>query len=104
MKRAIIAISLLLCFAQNAFPQVEDGVVALDIPVRNSLMFNRFEVNPTFSFVREQNKYITVTNKRELVQVEDAPHTYLFNYAGRFRENVGAGIGVFQQNYGVFTK
>jgi len=78
-------------------------VVALDIPVRNSLTFNRFVIHPTFSFVREQNKYITVTSKRELVQVEDAPHTYFFNYSGRIKENIGAGVAVFQQNYGVLT-
>ena len=59
--------------------------------------------NPTFSFVREQNKYITVTNKRELVAIEDAPLTYFFNYSGRIKENIGAGIGVYQQNYGVLT-
>ena len=86
-----------------AFSQVDDGVVALNIPARNSLMFNRFVTQPTFSFVREQNKYITVTNKRELVGVEDAPLTYLVNYSGRIKENIGAGIGVYQQNYGVLT-
>lgn len=86
-----------------AHSQVEDGVVALNIPARNSLMFNRFIAQPTFSFVREQNKYITVTNKRELLGIEDAPLTYFFNYSGRIRENIGAGIGVYQQNYGVLT-
>ena len=94
---------MLCCFIQIAYSQVEDGVVALDIPIRNSLAFNRFAVNPTFSFVREQNKYITATNKRELVGVEDAPLTYFFSYSGRIKENIGAGIGVFQQNYGVLT-
>ncbi len=103
MKTIVVPILFIFCLIQTTYSQTEDGIVALDIPVRNSLMFNRFEQNPTFSFVREQNKYITVTNKRELVQVEDAPETYLFNYAGRFRENIGAGIGLFQQNYGVFT-
>lgn len=103
MKTIVFPILFIFCSIQITYSQAEDGVIALDIPVRNSLMFNRFELNPTFSFVREQNKYITVTNKRELVQVEDAPQTYLFNYAGRFRENIGAGVGLFQQNYGVFT-
>jgi type IX secretion system PorP/SprF family membrane protein len=78
-------------------------VVALDIPVRNSLTFNRYVAHPTFSFVREQNKYITATNKRELLGIEDGPLTYFFNYSGRIKENIGAGIGVFQQNYGVLT-
>lgn len=103
MKTIVFPILFIFCITQITYSQVEDGVIGLDIPVRNSLMFNRFEQNPTFSFVREQNKYISITNKRELTQVEDAPETYLFNYAGRFRENIGAGIGLFQQNYGVFT-
>ncbi len=60
-------------------------------------------MQPTFSFVREQNKYITVTNKRELLGIQDAPHTYFFNYSGRIKENIGGGIGVYQQNYGVLT-
>jgi type IX secretion system PorP/SprF family membrane protein len=98
-----IPIILFFCFIQFTYSQEENGIVAFDIPVRNSLTFNRYLQHPAFSFVREQNKYITLTNKRELVQVEDAPQTYLFNYSGRFRENIGAGIGLFQQNYGVLT-
>ena len=103
MKTTAIHIALFFCFVQIGYSQAEDGVVALDIPARNSLMFNRHVANPTFSFVREQNKYITVTNKRELVAIEDAPLTYFFNYSGRIKENIGAGIGVYQQNYGVLT-
>ena len=81
----------------------EDGIVSLDIPVRNSLKFNRFLIDPTFSFVREQNKYVTIYNKREFVQFDDAPQTYLASFSGRFRENSGLGVGLFQQNYGVLT-
>jgi type IX secretion system PorP/SprF family membrane protein len=103
MKTRAFHTILFFCFVQIVYSQAEDGVVAFDIPARNSLMFNRYVANPTFSFVREQSKYITVTNKRELVAVEDAPQTYLFNYSGRIMENIGAGIGVYQQNYGVLT-
>lgn len=85
------------------FHAQDDGVVALNLPIRNSLKFNRYALNPTFSFVREQNKYISFSNKREWVQFDDAPQTYLFSYSGRFRENMGVGLGVFQQNYGVLA-
>jgi type IX secretion system PorP/SprF family membrane protein len=85
------------------FPQEDDGVVALDLPIRNSLVFNRYAINPTFSFVRQQNKYFNITNKREWIQFENAPETYLASYSGRFTENIGAGLAVFQQNYGVLT-
>jgi len=83
--------------------QEDDGVVSLSLPVRNSLTFNRFVVNPTFSFVREQHKYISVFNKREWVQFDNAPLTYLASYSGRFGEHIGAGLGLFQQDYGVLT-
>lgn len=95
----------LICFGatQLIYAQEDDGVVSLSLPVRNSLTFNRYIINPTFSFVREQNKYISAYNKREWVQFDDAPQTYLLGYSGRFAENIGAGIGLFQQDYGVLT-
>jgi type IX secretion system PorP/SprF family membrane protein len=60
-------------------------------------------MNPTFSFVREQNKYISIYNKRQWVQFDNAPQTYLLSYGGRFSENSGIGVGLFQQDYGVLT-
>ena len=103
MIKPVVHIILLLCFIQQLYPQNDDGVIAFDIPARNSLKFNRYIINPTFSFVREQNRYISFNNKREWVQFDDAPQTYLFSYSGRFRENIGVGVGLFQQNYGVLT-
>lgn len=104
MKKALKHIVLFLFFSQLLHAQEDNnGVVAFDLPVRNSLKFNRYALNPTFSFVREQNRYLSFTNKREWVQFDNAPQTYLFSYSGRFRENMGIGIGVFQQNYGVLT-
>lgn len=102
MRKYFLHIALVFCFIQQ-FHSQENGIIALDIPVRNSLKFNRYIVNPTFSFVREQNKYLSITNKRQWVQFDDAPQTYVFSYSGRFRENIGIGVGAFQQNYGVLT-
>ena len=103
MRLIFLIIVLLTCSTQMFYSQEEDGVVSLALPIRNSLMFNQYAINPTFSFVRQQNKYISITNKREWVQFEDAPQTYLLSYSGRFAENIGAGVGLFQQNYGVLT-
>ncbi len=102
MKTNLLIILIFICSTQLSYSQ-EDGVASLDIPVRNSLKFNRFIVNPTFSFVREQNKYLSFTNKREWVQFNDAPLTYLASYSGRFKENIGIGVGMFQKDYGVLT-
>ncbi|WP_299274444.1 PorP/SprF family type IX secretion system membrane protein [uncultured Psychroserpens sp.] len=103
MKTYMLVLILCFCSIQMFYSQEDDGVVSLSLPVRNSLTFNRYTINPTFSFVREQTKYISIFNKREWIQFEDAPLTYLASYSGRFGENIGAGLGVFQQNYGVLT-
>merc|ERR1711976_3143 len=66
-------------------------------------VFNRYNINPTFTFVREQNKYISFNNKRQWVQFGNAPEMFLGSYSGRFAENIGAGVAAFQQNYGVLT-
>ena len=103
MKTQLLFLLLCFCATQIFYSQDEDGVVSLSLPVRNSLTFNRYAINPAFSFVREQNKYISIYNRREWVQFDDAPLTYLASYNGRFAENIGAGIGLFQQNYGVLS-
>ncbi|WP_047546103.1 PorP/SprF family type IX secretion system membrane protein [Psychroserpens sp. Hel_I_66] len=103
MKTLLFVLILCFCSIQMFYSQEDDGVVSLSLPMRNSLTFNRYVINPTFSFVREQNKYISISNKREWVDFENAPLTYLASYSGRFGENIGAGLGLFQQNYGVLT-
>ncbi|MEO8774223.1 MAG: type IX secretion system membrane protein PorP/SprF, partial [Gelidibacter sp.] len=99
--KTLVLTLVCFCSVQLFYSQEDDGVVSLALPIRNSLTFNRYVINPTFSFVREQNKYISVYNKREWVQFEDAPQTYLLGYSGRFADNIGAGLGLFQQDYGV---
>jgi len=103
VKTLSLLILLLCCTAQVCYPQQEDGVVGLELPIRNSLKFHRYVLHPTFSIVRQQDKYISINNKRELIQLGDAPSTYMANFSGRLTENIGGGIGLFQQNYGVLT-
>jgi type IX secretion system PorP/SprF family membrane protein len=103
MKKILLAILICVCSIQIFHSQEDDGVVSLALPIRNSLTFNQYAVNPTFSFVRQQYKSISITNKRELVQFDDSPQTYLVSYSGRFAEKIGVGVGLFQQNYGVLT-
>ena len=103
MKTHLFILFILTLTMQMAFSQQDDGVASFDLPIRNSLVFNRYSINPTFTFVREQNKYISFTNKREWVQFDNAPEMFLGSYSGRFSENIGAGIAAFQQNYGVLT-
>ncbi|HEX9152127.1 MAG TPA: type IX secretion system membrane protein PorP/SprF [Flavobacterium sp.] len=104
MRKALLFIVFFYGTLQALYSQnQEDGVVSFSLPIRNSLKFNRFLINPTFSFVREQSTSISFYNKRQWVQFDDAPQTYLASYSGRFRENEGIAIGLFQQDYGVLT-
>jgi type IX secretion system PorP/SprF family membrane protein len=103
MNKYLLYMIVCLSIGQLSYSQEDNGVVGLALPVRNSLKFNKYAINPAFSFVREQHTHITFTAKREWVQFENAPQTYLFSYSGRFSENSGVGLGLFQQNYGVMT-
>ncbi len=103
MKTHLLILFILTLASQMAFSQQDDGVVSFDLPIRNSLVFNRYSINPTFTFVREQNKYISFSNKRQWIQFDNAPEMFLGSYSGRFSENIGAGVAAFQQNYGVLT-
>ncbi|GGI57472.1 PorP/SprF family type IX secretion system membrane protein [Winogradskyella haliclonae] len=103
MKAHLLVFIACMFFLEYITAQGGDGVVAFELPIRNSLTFNRNIINPTFSFVREQNKFVSAYNKREWVQFNDAPLSYLVSYSGRFTDDIGAGITLFQQNYGVLT-
>lgn len=99
--RNYLAIVLICCF-QSLFSQSE-VVTSLTLPIRNSLKFNRFIIHPAFTFVREQAPLLTFYNKRQWLSFENAPQTYLVSYSGRFLQNEGVALGLFQQNEGLIT-
>ncbi|RMA76987.1 PorP/SprF family type IX secretion system membrane protein [Flavobacterium weaverense] len=102
MRNFLITL-VILCSIQLSYSQ-EDGVVSIKLPVRNSLKFNKFLIDPTFSFVKEQSTSISIYGKKQWAQFDNAPQTYLFSYAGRITQNQGVALGLFQQNHGVLTK
>lgn len=102
MKIKALYIIVLFCSINTIIAQTA-GLVSFDIPARNSLKFNKFVINPTFSFVREDQSFITLYNKTQWTDVENPPQTYFLSYSGKFREDNGIAIGVFRQNYGVFS-
>ncbi|MBP2833841.1 PorP/SprF family type IX secretion system membrane protein [Aquimarina sp. U1-2] len=78
------------------------GVLPTDIPTHNLVTYNRFYFNPTFSLVRENKRSINVYNKTQWAGFNDNPQTYLINYTANFDEKTGVGIGLFQQNEGIY--
>ncbi len=103
MRKGLLCIVLMFCLFENAFAQTGDGVMSFDVPAKNSLKFNKFLINPTFSFVREDESFVTFLNKRQWTSFQDAPVSYFFSYSGKFREQNGIAIGAFQRNFGVLT-
>ena len=80
-----------------------NGVSSFELPTKNSVKFNKFYINPTFSFVREEFSMISLFNKSQFSEFENAPSTISGNYSGKFQENNAFAIGGFQQNFGLLT-
>jgi len=80
-----------------------DGIVSFDVPAKNSLKFNKFLINPTFSFVREDESFVSFYTKRQFSGFENAPQAYFASYSGKFRDYNSIGFGLFQRNYGLLT-
>ncbi|WP_348798282.1 PorP/SprF family type IX secretion system membrane protein [Flavobacterium adhaerens] len=103
MKKILLNVFFFCCSIHVFYAQQEDGVVSYAMPTGNSLKFNSFFINPTFSFVRQNSTYITLFNKTQWAGFENAPTTYSLNYSGRFRENNGLALGVYKQSEGVLS-
>lgn len=78
-------------------------VLTFNIPAQNNLRYNRFLLNPTFSFVRENNTNISLFHRNQWVQFDDSPKVYMLAYSGKFTERSGLGFGIYQQNLGVIS-
>ena len=57
--------SLLFLNSIISISQNTDGLMSFDVPAKNSLKFNKFLINPTFSYVREDESFISFLNKRQ---------------------------------------
>ena len=103
MKLRVFYITFFLIAFNIAHAQNTDGVMSFDVPAKNSLKFNKFLINPTFSFVREDESFVSFLNKRQWSGFENAPQAYFFSYSGKFRDQNGIGFGLFQRNFGVLS-
>ena len=100
MKKKYFIIIFISLISLKAFSQ-ENAYSSFDASLRNSIKFNRFLLNPAFSFAREVSPTITVVNRRQWVKFENAPQLYFANYLGSINYNSRFGLGVYQQNVGL---
>ena len=103
MRRRLLGVLLIFSSFGVVYAQTSDGVTSFDVPAKNSLLFNKFLISPTFSFVREDESFATFWTKRQWMGIEDAPTSYFFSYSGKFRDQNGLAFGAFQRNIGVLT-
>lgn len=97
---------LVLLFTGIVFAnlQAQDApVLTFTIPTQNTLLLNRFMMNPTFSVVRENDSYLTLYHRNQWIQFDDSPELYMLSYSGKYGERAGVGIGIYQQNLGIIT-
>ena len=90
--------SLLFCI--SVFSQ-DNAYSSFDISLKNSIKFNKYLINPAFSFAKESAPTLTIVNRRQWVNFENAPQFYFANYLGRLSNRSRFGVGVYQQTAGV---
>jgi type IX secretion system PorP/SprF family membrane protein len=106
MRKSFTIILFILCSMPCSLFSQEGGVVGVatfDIPSKNSLKFNKYIINPVFSFVREDESFLSLYNKRQWSGFSGAPTTYFINYSTKFGDRNAYGAGLFQQNYGIIN-
>ena len=91
----------ILCF--NSIFSQENAHTGIDVSLRNSIKLNRFLINPAFSYAREKAPSITVSNKHQSVEFENAPVLYFANYQGKIANETRFAIGIYNQSIGVLT-
>lgn len=95
---------LFLLMSVSFFVQAQESpTLQLSIPYQNSVLYNRYLVNPTFSFVGETTRNISMYSRNQWIAFNDSPKVYQLNYSGQFSDRTGYGIGLYSQNLGVIT-
>lgn len=95
-----LLLAVLTAFAVRA---QDAPVLTFSLPMQNNLKYNRFLINPAFSFVREDNAYISMYHRNQWVQYDDSPKVYMLATSGKFTDRAGFGFGIYQQTLGVIT-
>ncbi|MFD2908543.1 PorP/SprF family type IX secretion system membrane protein [Flavobacterium ardleyense] len=100
MKHRYFLLLTSLLFSITLFSQ-DNAYSSFDINLKNSIKFNKHLLNPAFSFARETAPTITIVNRRQWVNFENAPQFYFGNYLGSLSDRSRFGVGLYQQSVGV---
>lgn len=95
---AITLFSVCSLFSQNSSENVFNHFSS-----QSFVKQNKYLLNPTFTVVNENPEAISILSRNSFVGFENSPVLNVIGFSGKVNENIGAGIGVFQQNIGVFT-
>lgn len=69
----------------------------------NLVRFQQLIVNPTYTSIGQENRELALWGRLQWTGVANAPKNFLLTYSGKFGDKIGAGVGLFQSNNGLFT-
>lgn len=99
-KVTAIALLCAICVhAQNSIESIYTSFVS-----QSFLQQNSFMLNPTFSVVLSNDMSVALLSRNNISGFNNSPSFNLISYSGKNSEQIGTGIGVFQEHRGVFTR
>src|SRR5690606_36501644 len=101
--RGTLLFFMILLGENLAVAQDNNPYIAYNVPSQNSLKFNRFLINPTFSTVREDKSYLNMFHRNQSAFFEDNLQSYFLSYSGKINGNIGLGVSVYHQQEGVMS-
>ncbi|MDY0779733.1 PorP/SprF family type IX secretion system membrane protein [Tenacibaculum sp. IB213877] len=102
VKRITLYILLLFTASISLAQTSGSGDEYNGFATRSFMKFNGFLTVPTFSVIHKNNQTIQALVRNSNIEFDDASRLHVLSYSGGGRENIGAGVAVFQQEVGVF--
>lgn len=100
-KKEILIILIFVLQSVLINAQTDSGD-SFNLPSQTFMRFNRHLVNPTFSIFNSFKSEYVAYHRNQWFDYEESPKTYMINYSGNNYENSGYGLGVYQQEVGVW--
>ena len=79
-----------------------DSGDAFDMPSQTFMRFNKHLINPTLSIFNSYKSEYVAYHRNQWFDYEESPKTYMVNYSGNNYESSGYGLGIYQQEVGVW--